>query len=83
MLISPSNFSFLNFRGDISESDTSDDDDGGQAAQSSSLGMHQMDPFDDNPVAHHRSHLKKRLKTSHQQTTSTDAAALQLSEDEL
>ncbi|CAF0732337.1 unnamed protein product [Adineta ricciae] len=70
--------------GDISESDTSDDDDDDRsAAQSSSLGMHQMDPFDNNPGAHHRSHLKKRLKTSHQQTTSTDAAALQLSEDEL
>lgn len=83
-MISLLDYSFLNFIGDISESDSSDDDnDDKPPTHSSSLDMHQMNPFDDNPMAHHQGHSKKRLKTSHPQTTSTDAAALQLSEDEL
>ncbi len=72
--------------GNISESDTSDDEN--DVKQSSSLPTSEtqqdvsnftMNEASSKPRDH--KHSKKRLKTSH--TTSTDAAALQLSEDEL
>ncbi|UJR26734.1 hypothetical protein I4U23_008049 [Adineta vaga] len=59
--------------GDISESDTSDDDDDSQ--------VHHPTNSATNDTSEQSHHSKKRLKTTH--TTSTDAAALQLSEDEL
>ncbi len=77
--------------GNISESDTSDDDEN-DTKQSSSLpvSQNQQDASDDlltnetsSPKHRHHKHSKKRLKTSHSHATSTDAAALQLSEDEL
>lgn len=60
--------------GNISESDMSDDDDDESSARSPSHS--QMDASKEP-----HKHQKKRLKTSH--PTSTDPAALQLSEDEL
>jgi hypothetical protein len=75
--------------GNISESDSSDDDN--DMKQSPSLPTSEtqqdastypnltMNEASSKPRDH--KHSKKRLKTSH--TTSTDAAALQLSEDEL
>jgi len=77
--------------GNISESDSSDDDN--DMKQSSSLPTSEtqqdvstypnftMNEASSKPRDH--KHSKKRLKTSHSPTTSTDAAALQLSEDEL
>jgi hypothetical protein len=74
--------------GNISESDTSDDEN--DVKQSSSLPTSEtqqdvsnftMNEASSKPRDH--KHSKKRLKTSHSHTTSTDAAALQLSEDEL
>ncbi len=63
--------------GNISESDTSDDE---NDQQQSLIPTSQMPPDESN---HHHKPSKKRLKTSHAHSTSTDAAALQLSEDEL
>ncbi|CAF4212142.1 unnamed protein product [Rotaria sp. Silwood2] len=83
--------------GNISESDTSDDDDDDDDTKKSSsmfTSKTQQDISNDpNLMANesltssskhrHHKHSKKRLKTFHSHTTSTDAAALQLSEDEL
>ncbi|CAF3688741.1 unnamed protein product [Rotaria socialis] len=79
--------------GNISESDSSDDDnDTRQSSSMFSTAIHQdisneassaTNELSSSKNRHHK-HSKKRLKTSHTSTTSTaDAAALQLSEDEL
>jgi len=79
--------------GNISESDTSDDENDKKQSPSSSLPTSQIqqDVLNDSNLQtnesllkpHHHKHSKKRLKTSHSHSTSSDAAALQLSEDEL
>ncbi len=75
----------FHFIGNISESDTSDDEnDTKQSLSSISTSQIQQDPTDESSSKpHHHKQSKKRLKTSHSHSTSTDAAALQLSEDEL
>lgn len=65
--------------GNISESDTSDDEE--ESSSFISVSQNQTNEISGKP--HHHKHSKKRLKTSHIPSTSTDAAALQLSEDEL
>lgn len=62
--------------GNISESDSSDDEDNKKQITSQ---IHQ----DISTNNEHHKHSKKRIKITHSQLTSTDAAALQLSEDEL
>ena len=70
--------------GNISESDSDDDD---EKSSPMGPGQSQQDeanapPTESSSTDHQHKHSKKRLKTSHP-STSADAAALQLSEDEL
>ena len=88
---------FVSSPGNISESDSSDDDDTDRRPTSSLTSQHDAgDEFDADPTgsehaSRHRQHkhAKKRLKTTHAQsdtataTSAAASAALQLSEDEL